>query len=104
MRATKILLLSGILAGAAALSVPASNAAHAQGFYIDAPGVHVGVGHRHHRSYRDYDYRDYGYRRGYRAYGYDQARPYGYRHNYGSAGCPFNYTVQDGVCKPYTGR
>jgi hypothetical protein len=49
-------------------------------------------------------YRDYGYRPGYRAYGYDRVRPYGYGHNYGSAGCPYNYTVQDGVCKPYTGR
>ena len=104
MRKTKLLLLSGVLAGAAALSLPGSNTAHAQGFSIDAPGVHVGVGHRHHRYYRDYRYRDYGYRRGYRAYGYEPARPYGYRHNYGSAGCPFNYTVQDGVCKPYTGR
>ncbi len=111
---TKLLLAFGLVAGAATLSVPTSNSAMAQGFYIDAPGVHVGVGHRHHRyyrdygwhhrHYRDYGYRDYGYRRGYRAYGYDRARPYGYQHNYGSAGCPFNYTVQDGVCKPYTGR
>jgi hypothetical protein len=101
---TKLFLALGLAAGAATLTLPGMNTAKAQGLYVDAPGVHVGVGHRHHRYYRDYDYRDYRYGRGHRAYGYDRGYPYGSRHNYGSAGCPFNYTVQDGVCKPYTGR
>jgi hypothetical protein len=31
--------------------------------------------------------------------------PYGYRHDYGDPRCGRpNYTIQDGVCKPYTGR
>ena len=35
----------------------------------------------------------------------DEAHPYGYRHNYGDPRCGRpNYTIQDGVCKPYTGR
>jgi hypothetical protein len=38
-----------------------------------------------------------------RYYGRYRAYPYRPGHNYGSAGCPWNYTVQDGVCKPYRG-
>jgi len=35
----------------------------------------------------------------------DPGHPYGYRHNYGDPRCGRpNYTIQDGVCKPYTGR
>ena len=35
----------------------------------------------------------------------DPAHPYGYRYNYGDPRCGRpNYTIQDGVCKPYSGR
>ena len=35
----------------------------------------------------------------------DPGHPYGYRYNYGDPRCGRpNYTIQDGVCKPYTGR
>ena len=35
----------------------------------------------------------------------DPAHPYGYRYNYGDPRCGRpNYTIQDGVCKPYAGR
>jgi hypothetical protein len=94
----------GLVAGAATLTLAGTTPAEAQGFYIDGPGIHVGVGERHHRG-DSRDYREYReHRRGYGAYAADPVHPYGYRHNYGVAGCPFNYTVQDGVCKPYTGR
>jgi len=60
-------------------------------YYDDGPPRHR---HHHHpRYYRDYDY-DRGYRGGYR----EQPR---YRT---PNGCRPGYTVQDGVCKPYTGR
>jgi hypothetical protein len=66
--------LSFIGAAAIGTTVPV----HAQGFYFDAPGVHVGVGgpyyHRHYYNY------------------------------YGGGtwnGCPPDWTVQGGVCKPY---
>jgi hypothetical protein len=43
-------------------------------------------------------------RRVYRGYA-DPGHPYGYRHNYGDPRCGRpNYTIQDGVCRPYTGR
>jgi hypothetical protein len=88
---TKGLLTFGVLAGAAAIGLPGTQSAKAQGFYIDAPGIHVGVGHRHHRHYRRYY-------RGYETYGY-APRPYYY-----GRGCPNpTWTVQDGVCKPYRG-
>ena len=61
--------------GAAAIGTTAP--VQAQGFYFDAPGVHVGVG-RYHRDYYDY---------------------------YGGGGtwngCPPDWTIQGGVCKPY---
>ena len=35
----------------------------------------------------------------------DPGHPYGYRYNYGDPRCGRpNYTIQDGVCKPYAGR
>ena len=52
----------------------------AQGFYFDAPGVHVGVG---------------GYPYHHRYYNY-------YGGGYGTwNGCPPDWTIQGGVCKPY---
>ena len=63
---------------AGALAVGTAAPTLAQGIYFDAPGVHVGVGKRHYRSYYD----DGPY---YRSYGYYDARPYwrhrGYRYH-----------------------
>ncbi len=94
---TKTMLAFGLAAGATALALPTPNSAKAQGFYIDAPGIHVGVGHRHRHYYR-------GYYPGYGAYAADPGHPYGYYHNYGDPRCGIpNYTIQGGVCRPYRG-
>ena len=67
--------------------------ASAQGFYFNAPGVHIGVGepgyyHRHYWGHpRYYDY-------------YDGPPVEG---GYSDNGCPPHYTIQGGVCKPYRG-
>jgi hypothetical protein len=63
--------------------------ARADGFYFNAPGIHIGVGapHRHYWGPRYYDYAP-----GPVGGGWDTIN-----------GCPPNYTVQDGVCKPYRG-
>src|SRR5689334_723932 len=96
---TKIMFALGLAAGAATLALPGAGTARAQGFYIDAPGVHVGVGERHHHRY----YRRY--HPGYDAYAADPGHPYGYGVDYGDPRCGRpNFTIQDGVCKPYTGR
>ncbi len=75
--------------GAAALGGPTP--ANAQGFYLDAPGVHVGVGHPWHRHYyaRPYGYGYYDYYRGGNCY-------------YGGC-CPPGMTIQGGACRPYRG-
>jgi len=53
----------------------------AQGFYLNAPGIHIGVGHPYyHRHYYDY----------YGGGGWNTA-----------SGCRPGWTVQGGVCKPY---
>jgi hypothetical protein len=73
---------------AAALFVTAG-AASAQ--YYSGPGFGVQIGPR----YEDSRYR------------YNDDRRYDRRYErraYRGARCPRNYTVQDGVCKPYTGR
>jgi hypothetical protein len=93
---TKALLAFGAVAGAATLGITGTDSAKAQGVYIDAPGVHVGVGHRHHHR---------RYYRGYDAYDYDRSYA-GPRRGGGFNtwnGCPPRYTIQDGVCKPYRG-
>src|SRR5262245_57845764 len=47
-------LLAGTLAAAAfAFATPAATPALAQGFEVDAPGVHVGVGNRDRYRYSD---------------------------------------------------
>jgi hypothetical protein len=96
MRTTiKALRAFGLVAGAATLAIPGAGAAKAQGFHIDAPNVHVRVGHPHHWYYRH---------RGYGAYAADPGHPYGYNYDYGDWRCGVpNYTVQGGVCKPYRG-
>src|SRR5262245_24993711 len=56
--------------------------------------------------YRDVNSRVYyrerpGYYGGY----VDPGHPYGYNYDYGDGRCGRpNYTIQNGVCKPYTGR
>jgi len=77
---------------AAASVMGTANVASAQywGGYYDGPPRH------HHRHYHRH-YRDYGYDRGYRG---DRH----YRQGRSGNGCPPGYTVQDGRCKPYTGR
>jgi hypothetical protein len=64
-------------------------------YYPDRPGVYFGQ-----RYERDYDRPRY--RERYR----DERRGERYRgRRYNTwNGCPPMYTVQDGVCKPYTGR
>jgi hypothetical protein len=79
---TKTLLGVGVATGlAAAAAIGASAPAAAQGFYFNAPGIHIGVGRPHHRYYGR---RYYNYAPGY-------------------YGCPQYYSMQDGVCKPYRG-
>ena len=57
MRTTiKALRAFGLVAGAATHATPGAGAARAQGFYIDAPNVHVRVGHPHHWYYRHRGY------------------------------------------------
>ena len=55
---------------------------------INVPGLHVHVG-RHHRHYYPPPAPYYGYGGG---GGYNTWN-----------GCPPNFTIQDGVCKPYRG-
>ena len=69
------------------------------GYYDEGPRFY----YRERRHYRD-DYRPY-YREQYRPRYADPGHPYGYNYNYGDPRCGRpNYTIQDGVCKPYTGR
>lgn len=84
--------------------------------YYSGPGFGGHIEPRYEREYdepryrrrwdgeeRRYERRSYDERRG-RAYA-DPGHPYGYNHNYGDPRCGRpNYTIQDGVCKPYTGR
>jgi hypothetical protein len=73
-----------------ALAVASTAPAHADGFYFNAPGIQIGVGgpwQRHYGGPRYYDYYP-----GPTGGGLDTFN-----------GCPPNYTVQDGVCKPYRG-
>jgi hypothetical protein len=62
----------------------------------------------HGPGYRGYDDGPRYYREAprYRGGDYaDRAHPYGHGHDYGDPRCGRpNYTIQDGVCKPYTGR
>jgi hypothetical protein len=96
---TKTALSIALVSGAAMFNLAGTGVANAQGFYVDAPGIHVGLGERHHHRY----YRRY--HPGYGAYAADPGHPYGYGVDYGDPRCGRpNFTIQDGVCKPYTGR
>jgi hypothetical protein len=79
----KTALALGVL-GAAGLSV-SSAPAQADGFYINVPGVHIGVGGPRHRYYDSY-----------------QGPAAGAGWNTWN-GCPPGYTVQGGACAPYRG-
>ena len=81
-----------VLAAASVIGMPhVASAQYIDGrYYYDGPRRH-----HHHRYYRDYDY-DRGYRGGH----YYREQPRYRTWN----GCPPGYTVQDGRCKPYTGR
>ncbi len=87
---TKTALALGF-AGAAFAGVLAATTApaHADGFYFNVPGIHIGIGGPYHRHYGP---RYYDYYPGPAGGGWDTFN-----------GCPPNYTVQDGVCKPYRG-
>jgi hypothetical protein len=77
-----------VLGFAGAMAIGGMAPAAAQ-INIDVPGLHVHVG-RHHRHY-----------------GPPPAPYYGGGYGYGGGGtwngCPPNFTIQDGVCKPYRG-
>jgi hypothetical protein len=85
MRMLRTMAFALGLFGAAAVGAAAP--VMAQGFYLNAPGVHVHVG-RHYRHYPAGPYYDYNPGYGY----YGSMKP-----------CPEGFTVQDGVCKPYRG-
>jgi len=77
MRALAKMAVALSFIGVTAISTTA--AVQAQGFYLDAPGIHIGVGDRfHHRPYYNY----YG---GWRTWN----------------GCAPGWTIQGGVCRPY---
>jgi hypothetical protein len=105
--ATKVMLALGLAAGVCGLTLSGNETAKAQGVYVDTPGAHVGVGHRHHRAYR----------RGYQALasanecgpGAWRYRPVAGRGAWHcdptpSIGiCRPGFAVVDGLCRPYRG-
>jgi hypothetical protein len=93
----KALLALGLVVGAASFTIPTADMAMAQGYY-GPPTVYVGPGGWHRREHRRWH-------RGYGAFAADPGHPYGYNYDYGDPRCGIpNYTIQGGVCKPYTGR
>jgi hypothetical protein len=86
---TKAALVLGFVG---AMSASAFERAQAQGVYYSGPGINVQVGEpdwryrEHRRYYRNYD----------GPYAYAPAPRY-------RRGCPWGFSVQDGVCKPYRG-
>jgi len=69
------------------------------GFYEERPRHYYRE--RHYYGERDY----YRGRDAYRPRYADPGHPYGYNYNYGDPRCGRpNFTIQDGVCKPYRGR
>ena len=84
---TKGVIALGFVSAIAFVDTSALSQARAQGFSIQGPGIHVGVGRPWHR-HRYYD--DYAY--------------YAPRQYYRPAQCPYGYTIQHGRCEPYRGR
>ena len=92
---TQALLALGFI-GAMAVSVPVTT--QAQGIYFSGPGVGVEV------IQRPYEQRHYRYNRYYDEQPYAHQYYRGYNNRYSTyQRCPYSYTVQDGVCKPYRG-
>jgi hypothetical protein len=92
---TQALLALGFV-GAMAIGTSVSTKAQSIGFY--GPGVGVEIitrryNHRHPRYNRYYDNQPYAYQ---------YSRGYDGRYRTWN-GCPPNYTIQDGQCKPYRG-
>lgn len=89
-----------VLASASLMGMPSIASAQWYGgsyYYDDDPPPRYHRRHYRERYYDDDRYyrgRHYGERRGYRE------QPHYRTWN----GCPHGYTVQDGRCKPYTGR
>ncbi len=92
-RFTKSIAVLGFAAAiTGSLALGAAAPASAQGFYFNAPGIHIGVGHPYHHYYgRPYGYRYYDY------YGGGGGNCY-----YGGC-CPPGMTIQGGACRPYRG-
>lgn len=90
-----------VLAAASLLGMPTIASAQYMGpyYYDDGPPPHY-YRHRYRERYYDDDDRYY-HRRHYRDERYYREPSPRYRT---WNGCPHGYTVQDGVCKPYTGR
>jgi hypothetical protein len=92
---TQTMLALGFV-GAMAIGTPVST--NAQIIQFGGPGVGIEIitrpdHHRHPRYNRHY---------GGQPYAYQYSRGYGGRYNTWNH-CPPNYTIQDGVCKPYRG-
>ncbi len=85
--ATVVKKLALLILAAVAIFATAGGAS-AQVYYF-GPGYGAQIEPRYDRGYRDDRDHDRRYRRG------------DYRSSWN--GCPRNYTVQDGVCKPYRG-
>ena len=96
MRSITLGVLALSFAGAMAIGNPIP--AKAQSITFSGPGVGVEI------VTRPYDRRHHRYDRYYggQPYAYQYYRSYDGRYRTFN-GCPPNYTVQDGVCKPYRG-
>ncbi len=98
-RNMKKLVLTTLASAAMFASVGAASAQ----VYYSGPGYGLHIGPRYEDRYENrYEDRDDDrYER--RRYRYRESRDDDRRYRTFN-GCPRNYTVQDGVCKPYTGR
>jgi hypothetical protein len=89
----KILAQTALALGfAAAMAAANTTPANADGFYFNAPGIHIGIGDPWQRHYYTAPPRYFDYYPGPVGGGWDTFN-----------GCPPQYTVQDGMCKPYRG-
>lgn len=85
-----------LIALASAVISVSAGAASAQVYY-SGPGFSAQIGPRYDDGYERRRYRDD--RRYYR-----NENRYDRRSQRSGRRCPYGWTVQDGVCKPYTGR
>jgi hypothetical protein len=79
----RAMLIGLTLATAAALAVPASTPATAEGFHVDGPGVSVGVGVPRHRHYDRHYYSERPRVRVYDSYARGSCRTVTVRHDDG---------------------